>query len=72
MKAQIIRMKEDLAEKLKIAKDKRIAKRLAALEKRATIKKDAMKEEVIRKIHIAAKQSELGVRDHGQRSYYTN
>ena len=65
-------MKEDLAEKLKIAKDKRIAKRLAALEKRTTIKKDAMKEAVIRNIHIAAKRSELAVRDHGQRSYYTN
>ena len=65
-------MKEDLAEKLKIAKDKRIAKRLAALEKRSTIKKDAMKDAVIRNIHISAKQAEMAVRDHGQRSYYTN
>ena len=65
-------MKEDLAEKLKIAKDKRIAKRLAALEKRSTTKKDAMKDAVIRNMHISAKRSELAVRDHGQRSYYTN
>ena len=65
-------MKENWAEKLKIAKDKRIAKRLAALEKRATIKKDAMKDAVIRNFHIAGKRAELAVRDHGQRSYYTN